>query len=556
MLADTSANLVAALESLIPEEAGCQTVEIRRRDNAPADARFFFRDRSWLASPVGKETLERIAAHESVADLRAKGPAVSLRFTDEFIEELGDRIANARDAGLSTAHLLAGRRFVVGFAGPNTSKALHIGHLRNVSIGNALAAVMRAAGADVERGSLVGDIGRNICEAMAGYRLFHDGDDPAVLGRKHDHFIGECYARFIREHYTQGASAASGDPIERELANNGDLADRLMQGWLAGDPDTRLLWSTIREWVMQGHARTLSRFGVAIERHDFEADAMEDVPALMERGLALGVLDREADGTIVYRSGREEFETMILVRNDGFPTEHARLLGVYFRQLDERRDNETYIDLAGTEWHAASDMHMELMAKIHPERPNVRHVQLFHSMVTLRDAKVSSSDGEAVLIDDLLDQLVALPRIDALVDCAGGGIHRDAVASIVVKSFFLCRPHMKVMEFSWDLLVQPDNPGWTIAGAWCNAIAPDAGTGLETPDNDAAAALYRLLVIRSQEYFRNLEEAATEYNLAGLTSYLLHYCEEYLRMPQHPKVKRLVRPVLHRSMRALGLLEE
>jgi cysteinyl-tRNA synthetase len=217
--------------------------------------------------------------------------------------------------------------------------------------------------------------------------------------------------------------------------------------------------------------------------------------------------------------------------------------------LDERAANGTYIDLAGTEWQPASAIHMELMRRIHPERNNDRHVQLFHGMVTLKNSKMSSSDGDAVLIDDLLDDLAVLPAVREVAEISAGAVEPDAVADIVIKSFFLCRPHMKVMEFSWDLLTQTDNPGWTIARAWCHALSPadDAGE----PFN---ADLYRLAVIRSQDLYRNVEAAADEFTLAGLTSYLLHFCEDYLKAPGHPRAKRLARRVIGTCLTGLGLI--
>lgn len=551
MLSIEATNLVVYLENLVPPEGMCKTVEIRRRENAPVDVRFFFGDRSWLVSSEGKKFLENLAVQPFAGDVRLKGAMLSLRFADAFIADLGARLERDADAGMSTSAILAGRAFMVGFAGPNTSKALHVGHLRNVTIGNALAAVLAAAGADVVRASLVGDIGRNICEAMAGYRLFHDGEDPVVLGMKPDHFIGACYARYIREHTTHGdVVGGNADPIERELANTGDAADRFMQGWLAGDPDVRALWGRVRTWVMEGHRRTLARFGVVIDRHDFEADGMDDVPPILERGVRMGVLEREPDGTVVYRSGRQEFETMILARDDGFPTEHARLLAVYSRMLAERPDNCTYIDLSGAEWQPPAALHAELMHRIWPERPDVGHMVMFHGMVTLGNSKVSSSGGDALLMDELLDRLAGLEEIRAVADTSGGAVEAETVSDIVVKSFFVCRPHMKEMSFSWELLLQQDNPGWTIARAWCAAVAPDGRDDAEFPTD-----LYRLLVLRSQEYRRNLEAAAVDYDLAGLASYLLHYCSDYLAAPHHPRLKRLARNVIRRGLYSLGLAD-
>ena len=75
------------------------------------------------------------------------------------------RGAAAADAN---ADLAAGERYAVYFWGANTTKALHIGHLRNLALGNALAAALRIGGARVENRSLICDVGRSMGEAMAG----------------------------------------------------------------------------------------------------------------------------------------------------------------------------------------------------------------------------------------------------------------------------------------------------------------------------------------------------------------------------------------------------
>src|SRR6185312_4969848 len=91
--------------------------------------------------------------------------------------------------------LARGRRVSMQFWDANATKALHVGHLRNLAIGNGLAAALAQAGAQVERRSRISDLGRAIGEAMAGVVAsgrhaagFSDGDG------KSDHFVGECYA--------------------------------------------------------------------------------------------------------------------------------------------------------------------------------------------------------------------------------------------------------------------------------------------------------------------------------------------------------------------------
>src|SRR6185295_14773134 len=94
-----------------------------------------------------------------------------------------------------------------------------------------------ACGARVLRQSLVGDIGRNVCEAMAGYLESHAGEDPRDNGMKSDHFVGCCYTDFVQRHDTTDDDGI--DPVRRELRLHRDGADDLMTRWLAGDREAR-----------------------------------------------------------------------------------------------------------------------------------------------------------------------------------------------------------------------------------------------------------------------------------------------------------------------------
>src|SRR4029077_5203726 len=105
----------------------------------------------------------------SAKALRRKS-AIHLRFHDEVLGDLERELAAGSPVGMTADDIAAGQRATVSYVGPNTNKALHVGHLRNAFIGEALSSALSAAGAEVRRFNVVGDIGRRVCEAMAGYR--------------------------------------------------------------------------------------------------------------------------------------------------------------------------------------------------------------------------------------------------------------------------------------------------------------------------------------------------------------------------------------------------
>jgi len=76
------------------------------------------------------------------------------------------RAAGRRRRRSTLADLAHGQRFSVQFWDANATKALHIGHLRNLAIGNSLAAALQQSGAHVERRSRISDMGRGMGEAM------------------------------------------------------------------------------------------------------------------------------------------------------------------------------------------------------------------------------------------------------------------------------------------------------------------------------------------------------------------------------------------------------
>ena len=90
-------------------------------------------------------------------------------------------------------------RYAVYFWGANTTKALHIGHLRNLAIGNAIGAALEQAGARVEHRSLICDVGRSMGEAMAGVVASGGEQQRRPEGdEKSDHFVGACYADYVK----------------------------------------------------------------------------------------------------------------------------------------------------------------------------------------------------------------------------------------------------------------------------------------------------------------------------------------------------------------------
>ena len=76
---------------------------------------------------------------------------------------------------------------MIEYSSPNTNKPLHLGHVRNNLLGNALANIVKANGNKVVKTNIVNDRGIHICKSMWAWKLYGNGETPQSAGEKGDH---------------------------------------------------------------------------------------------------------------------------------------------------------------------------------------------------------------------------------------------------------------------------------------------------------------------------------------------------------------------------------
>lgn len=519
----------------------CVAVQPRDAEAQKADLRFRFADREWLKSAAGQELVASLLSHTAVAAVQVRRSDLFLTFETEALQDLEQRLAAGEEAGMETADLLAGTRCDVSLVGPNANKALHLGHLRNVALGQALACSLEAAGATVRRRSLVADIGRRMCEAMAGYLESHQEETPQSSGIPGDRFVELC-SRDFREGSGSAAAESHSGPNPQEEKSQGDTAAALMDGWLQGGETERQLAGQMRQWVLAGHERTLAQLGLSIDVYDFESDDIPRANDLIERGLQLGLFEQEATGGVVYRSGRPEYETMVLRNEQGAPTECARVLAVCHRMIDELDPEISFLEVLGDEWRPAQTVVADLLLRLLPDSTEKTYEWLYYGLVTSEGKKIGSSNGDVVWIDDFLDELIDSPAVASLERIGQGSVPRSELADILARASFLCAPMAQPLPLAAERLSEEEaGPAWTIAEAWSRANAVDQQS---PPSHLARAGILQALEFRSV-----LGRAIERRDPTMLASYLLRLSESFLSAPEQGPAAR---PALERVLHSLG----
>ena len=65
---------------------------------------------------------------------------------------------------------------LVEFSSPNTNKPLHLGHIRNIVLGDSVSRIIEATGKNVKRVQIINDRGIHICKSMLAWQTFGNGE--------------------------------------------------------------------------------------------------------------------------------------------------------------------------------------------------------------------------------------------------------------------------------------------------------------------------------------------------------------------------------------------
>jgi arginyl-tRNA synthetase len=515
------------------------------------------RVKGWQEDPAAIEALERLEREPCVEVIDRDDKQVWVRLADNWVEGTGKALVTGGNGNAPHADLAAGRTFALNFWDANSTKALHIGHLRNLALGNALGAALTEAGGRVERRSIICDVGRSMGEAMAGVVASgrHDSSLPEN-GQKSDHFVGACYAEYVKSGPSLTGRERDDNPassLSREVDVHHDSADELLQRVLDGDQEAIELWSRTRAWVISGQRKTLARLGISFDRVFFESDFLPEVVELSNLGLEHGMLQRRPDGAVIYLTDREELEEMPLLRADGLPTQHMRALAYWMAAPG--LEGTTSIQVCGLEWVAHVTCRRQLMDRMMEKGAgaDINHPahDVFHGMVSKQSESVSSSKKNALLIDELAEWIdAALDEEEERVGVRERHPLAEAIVPQVALGYFLMHTNTKPLDFEPEKLLRAEQSlGWDLARARAHN-GNGSGAAAAEPASDPD---YRFAVVQSEMYRRHLMQAVERLDVSPLAKYVAHLSRWYLEDDREPHVQAATQAALAQGARGLGL---
>ena len=499
--------------------------------------------------------------------------------TNCLLHHFGQVSAHIAEYGTDSLAAEDRKKVVLEYCGPNTNKPLHLGHLRNMMVGWSVAELLKTVGHEVVKVNILNDRGIAICKSMVAWLKSGNGITPAVSGIKGDHFVGDFYVAFdkmIAEEYgswqqSEAAQQAfsmwlkgkNGEKAKKELETDdsdklrayffkefkndyfnqhstlGAAAKDMLLRWEENDPETRRLWQTMNDWVLEGFQVTYNRLGIDFQEEYKESEYYLRGKELVMEALSEDTVYQKPDGSIWVDLTDLGLDHKILLRSDGTSVYLTQDLGVAEARYEKYHMDSSIYTVADEQNYHFQALKKTLQKMNKPYGDGIFH--LAYGMVDLPSGRMKSREGTVVDADDLVDEVV--DKVRQAAEEADKTLvlnEQEAIATYetlgvsAIKFFLLLVEPKKRMIFNPEESVNIHGTSAAFVQysyARTRAVLRKYGkpvpTVLQYPHDFEPSE--RELLLQFLQYPSVVADAAAHYNPSLLAQYVYHLAKNYNR---------------------------
>jgi len=342
---------------------------------------------------IAKDLASKLKPNKYIKEIKSTGPYVNFFVNNGiFNEAILKEILNKKEKYGSS--FKKNKRVVVEFPAPNTNKPLHLGHVRNMLIGESLSRILEFNGYNVFRVNLNNDRGIHICKSMLAYKKWGDAKTPESENKKSDHLVGDFYVLFNKN-------------LKKYPGLENEVQDMLRK-WEAGDKETVDLWKKMNNWAFKGFNETYKKFEIKHDKVYNESEHYKKAKDVVLDCLKKNIFKKDEDGNIFVELEEYKMPNKILLRADGtsvYMTQDLMLAQLKYK--DFKMDRSIFV--VGSE----QKLHFRQLFKI-LELIGFKNIDgcyhLAYGMIYLPEGKMKSREGTIVDADNIVANMITLAR--------------------------------------------------------------------------------------------------------------------------------------------------
>jgi arginyl-tRNA synthetase len=262
---------------------------------------------------IAQDIVSQLKLPQGVAKAEAVGPYIN------FFVDAGAFVKSVIESDMTLPK--QDKKVIVEHTSVNPNKEAHIGHLRNIVLGDSIARILKATGYTVEVQNYIDDTGRQAAESLYAIDYFKAVYDNA---QKYDHWLGELYVKLQKAKETDGEKIEAGVREVMHRLERGELREEVAK-------------------IVRSQLQTYYSVGAEYDLLVWESDVVHC--GFLQQGLAIlqqsDYVSKPTEGkyegaTIIdvseFIPGLEE-PNVVLVRSDGNAMYVAKDIGYHYWKM-------------------------------------------------------------------------------------------------------------------------------------------------------------------------------------------------------------------------------
>jgi len=325
---------------------------------------------------------------EIISEIKVIGPYVNFFINKKYLaKKVLENISKEKEKYGSNQNL-AGKRIMVEFAHPNPFKAFHIGHLRNLILGESIVRILEAQGAEIIRVNYQGDVGMHIAKCLWAFQKIDSANYPKSSDEKVA-LIGKCYV--------DGASAFEDEEIKKEIT----IINKKI--YSKEDEKINQLWNLGKKWSLEKFHEIYKRVYSWFEREYMESEVIEDCLKYIQKAQDKKILEK-SQGAIIFNGDKYGLDTRVFLNSEGLPTYDGKELGLAYKEFADFGKIDLCIHNVAVEQISFFKVNFKVQELLDKEKFKNKQYHNAYEFVGLKLGKMSSRKGDVVLGNDIFNQ--------------------------------------------------------------------------------------------------------------------------------------------------------
>ena len=360
---------------------------------------------------VAQELQKALGEIPGLQSVEAVGPYLNFKFNSEKLVQTVVQPILSQEF-FKRALTSEAPKTMIEYSQPNTHKELHVGHMRNLCLGDSLIRILRRSYGDgkIISSTFPGDVGTHVAKCLWYIKKYVGLD--VLMQKRSDPLRGEWLGQMYS---TANIKLEDEEKTPAFDKNKAELTEILKQ-LEAGRGEFYDLWKETREWSIELMQKVYKWADVQFDRWYWESDVDADSVKTIKKYFAEGKL-QESQGAIGLDFTDENLGFCMLLKSDGtglYATKDIELARRKF--VDFKIEKSIYVVDVRQALHFKQVFRaLEILG--FEQAKNCYHLQ--YNFVELPDGAMSSRKGNIISLMLLVDKMKAHVKSEYLSRYAG-----------------------------------------------------------------------------------------------------------------------------------------